>query len=91
MKFELDALAELNRIMKSGEFHHATIRQQGSRTDLNVYVKSENGFNGYNLARLALSSWSAPETWTNALDAISQTGYSVGSYGRGWVRYERQS
>lgn len=77
------AVDKINSWKASGEFHHATFRQQGARSDLYVYLKKTNGFNGFDLAKLSLSSWDEPSVWESAQAAVSSTGYSVGSYGRG--------
>lgn len=73
-----NVVARLEELQVTGEYHHATARQQGSRTDLYIYRKEDNGFNGYCLD-CSTSSWRDDYDEVNSM--IS--GINVGSFGRG--------
>jgi hypothetical protein len=72
-------LADLEALQKSGEFHHATYRCQGTLWEgLWVYRRSETGFRGYDV--VGSFPVGAPEL-AQAMRAC--TGVSVGAYGQG--------
>ena len=69
----------LEMLIEANEFHHATARQQGSRTDLYIYRKDADGFRGFS-QDCSTSSWN-PEEYASCNKLIS--GIHVGSYGGG--------
>jgi hypothetical protein len=74
----MNTLDRLKELKATGEFHHATARQQGSRTDLFIYRKEDNGFNGF--------AWDcSTSSWNDDYKAVNDliTGLHVGHYGAG--------
>lgn len=44
-------LDDLKQVLSNGSFHHATYRNHGTIWEgLYIYVKQDNGFNGFTLA-----------------------------------------
>lgn len=73
--------AELKALLASGEFHHATYRNQGTLWEgLHIYRRSEKGFRGFDHA--AIIGKDSPHL-AEAERMVSHTGVSVGSYGNG--------
>jgi hypothetical protein len=74
-------IAELKEAIDNGSFHHATFRDIGKLWEgLYIYVKQDNGFNGFTLEGSILKD---DPTFAQAYELVKNTGYSVGSYGRG--------
>jgi hypothetical protein len=75
-------LEQLQALLDSGQFHHATYRELGTIWEgLYIYVKDEDPkWVGY---RLAGSFNKADGTLSAAEDIVRGTGVSVGAYGRG--------
>lgn len=70
---------ELKTLQASGEFHHATYRNQNSLWEgLHIYRKSETGFRGFEHVGAFLKN--NPDL--QQAESLC-TGVSVGSYGRG--------
>jgi len=72
---------EVQSLKDAGKFHHATARQQGQYASIYIYVKENNGFNGYDLAG-SVSEWPHEIEEFKAVSSIL-SGVHVGSYGRG--------
>lgn len=74
-------LEMLRTMLADGSFHHATYREIGKVWEgLFVYMKDDNGFNGF---RLAGSFPHYSPDLDTAHDLVRNTGVSVGSFGRG--------
>lgn len=74
-------IESLMELLASGQFHHATYRNQGTLWEgLWVYRKSETGFRGFESAGF-FHRESALREGAEAL--VAHTGISLGSYGRG--------
>lgn len=74
-------LSQLQALIDSGDFHHATYRNQGTLWEgLWIYKKSDTGFNGYE--PVANFSKSSPDC-DAAHEICAGTGISLGSYGQG--------
>lgn len=72
---------ELFRLKESGVFHHATYRDLGKLHEgLYIYVKQNNGFNGFTLYGMVPKDDPMQDA---CYDAVASTGVSVGSYGNG--------
>lgn len=75
-------LSELKTLRESGEFHHATYRNQGTLWEgLHIYCKDSDGFRGFR--SVGFFSPSNRETLALAEDMVRGTGISVGAYGQG--------
>ena len=75
------AIADLKALVESGEFHHATYRNQGTLWEgLHIYKRDPNGFRGYSLVDSFLKD--SPELEA-AYELTRGTGISVGSFGQG--------
>ena len=71
----------LRALLASGEFHHATYRNQGTVWEgLHFYRRSESGFRGYDHAGCVGKN--DPDL-DAAHDLVAHTGISVGCYGGG--------
>lgn len=74
-------LESLRALLESGQFHHATYRNQGTLWEgLWIYGKSEGGFGGYEPLLTFLANDPDLE---RAHDMVRHTGVSVGSFGNG--------
>lgn len=74
-------LQDLQELLDTGEFHHATYRNFGTVwEDLWIYTKEENGFRGF--APAGCFSKASPD-FKKAEEMVKGTGVSVGSYGNG--------
>lgn len=74
-------LDELQQLLDSQEFHHATYRNQGTLWEgLWIYRKSETGFRGYEPA--GSFSKNSPDL-DKAHNLCSGTGISLGCMGEG--------
>jgi hypothetical protein len=74
-------IAELKTLMDSGDFHHATYRNQGTLWEgLHIYARHSQGFRGYEHAGAFLKD--SPEL-KQASELTCGTGISLGAYGRG--------
>lgn len=76
------AIEDLQCLLDSGQFHHATYRCQGTVWEgLWIYCKDPNGFRGYSVYM------SFPVSNKESCDLVhkmlAHTGISVGSYGNG--------
>ena len=85
-------LSELKELRDSGQFHHATYRNQRTLWEgLWIYRKSETGLRGFAVAgcfNARLDSDMHPRTQgdteiDDAMNLVSDTGISVGAYGQG--------
>ena len=74
-------IAELQALLDSGTFHHATYREQGSIWEgLWIYAKDANGFRGYRV--VGCFGKDSPELQA-ASALVRGSGISIGAYGRG--------
>jgi len=70
---------DLKALIASGEFHHATYRNQGTLWEgLHIYKKENNGFNGFTHAGMF-----PKEEHDEAYNLVRHTGVSLGSRGNG--------
>lgn len=70
----------LMELLASGQFHHATYRNQGTIWEgLWIYQKSETGFRGFEAVGFFGRQTAHLE---QAEQLVSHTGVSLGSYGR---------
>lgn len=81
-------IQELQELLNSGEFHHATIKVSMGRCwdGLYIYAKDPNNtFNGFKLVGSFAYGWEAAESpeMTAAYELVKHTGTSFGSYGNG--------
>ena len=77
-------LAELRALLDSGEFHHATYRDFGTLWEgLHVYVKEDNGFNGFTGMGKGGCFYKDSPDLKAAEEMVRHTGISVGAFGRG--------
>lgn len=74
-------LAQLDTLLQSGSFHHATYRNFGTLWEgLHIYTKQDNGFNGFTHAGCFFKDDADINT---AHDRVRHTGVSVGARGEG--------
>jgi hypothetical protein len=74
-------LQRLQELLNTGEFHHATYRDLGTIWEgLYIYVKQDNGFNGFVLE--GCYGRDNPDI-SQAEEMVRHTGVSVGAYGKG--------
>lgn len=79
--FDPASIETLRVLLASGEFHHATYRNQGTLWEgLHYYKRSESGFRGFEHAGTIFKSDPSLET---AFELTRGTGISVRSYGNG--------
>ena len=75
-------ILQLNELLNSGEFHHATYRNHGTVWEgLWIYLRDPNGFRGFSVA--GCFNISDPDTLKQAEALCRCTCISVGSYGKG--------
>ena len=77
-------IEELQHLLDTDQFHHATYRNQGTLWEgLWIYKKdgSSHGFRGFSLEMSFLKS--DPELMAQAEKLCAGTGISLGSYGQG--------
>lgn len=78
----MDQLERLKALMASGQFHHATYRNQGTLWEgLWIYRKSTNGFRGFETSGICFRK--DDPNLDAAYDLLRGTGISLGAYGRG--------
>ena len=75
-------LADLKEMINTGNFHHATYRNQGTIWEgLWIYAKEPNGFRGYSV--VGCFNASNPDSLREAENLCRGTGISLGAYGQG--------
>ncbi len=76
-------LSELQSLLTSGEFHHATYRNKGSLWEgLWIYRKDEKSSRGFDTAG-CFNRAGDPADNQKAYELVAHTGVSVGAYGEG--------
>jgi hypothetical protein len=76
-------IQELQTLLQTGQFHHATYRNQGTLWEgLHIYYRDPEGFRGFRHAGF-FSSRSQPEELITAENLCRGTGISLGAYGQG--------
>lgn len=74
-------IQDLESLLASGAFHHATYRDIGTLWEgWHIYCKQNNGFNGFTHAGMFAKD--NPDA-ARAYELVRATGYSVGAYGQG--------
>jgi hypothetical protein len=79
---QVKPIEQLKELLASGEFHHATYRNQGTLWEgLHIYRKKEDGFLGYTHSGIIFGK-NDPDL-EEAYQLVRHTGVSVGAYGSG--------
>lgn len=74
-------IQKLNQLMQSGQFHHATYRNQGTLWEgLHIYTRAGDGCRGFTHAGVFLKN---DAELPQAEEILRGTGISVGAYGQG--------
>lgn len=75
-------LEMLQKLLDSGEFHHATYRTDFAR-GLHIYKNDPKGFRGFDYVGCFSEVCDTKETISKAYDMTRRTGVSLNAYGRG--------